>query len=199
MAAGDLTTITNALAWLNCQSDDPFQTVARIITVVSTMIKNNLSRNILSASYTTILDGRGRSRIMLPNTPITAVSSVLLGPSGILNVPARSSGAAGYSFSDKFVYLDPPYVFEKGRQNVSITYTGGYAQVPPDIEQACLSWIRMIMESQNYSAAVAKAKAGQTQIDFSFILTALGDTNHLPMPPIIWTMLVNYIRVTPSW
>lgn len=199
MAASDLTTVTNALAWLNCQSDDGFGTVGRIVTVVSTLITNSIGRNILSASYTTTLDGRGRTRIMLPNTPITAVASVLLGPSGQLSVPARGvGGGAGYCFSDKFVYLDPPYLFEKGRQNVKIAYTAGFTQVPADVEQAALTWIRMIMEGQNYSAALSKAKAGQTELDFSFILTKL-NSGSVPMPPTIWSMLVNYTRVTPSW
>lgn len=201
MAAGDLTTINNALAWINCQSDDGFGTVQRLITVVSTMIKNNISRQILSATYTTVLDGRGRTRIMMPNTPITAVTSVTLtyGPNANLIIPARTAGGSGYTFSDTCVYVDPPYLFEKGIQNVKIVYTGGYATVPGDIEQACLTWIRVIMEGQNYSAAIAKAKAGQTQLDFSFIITSLGSTSHLPMPPLVWSMLVNYMRVAPSW
>lgn len=200
MAAGDLTTITNALAWLNCQSDDGFGTVQRVITAVSVMVKNNLSRDILSTSYTATFDGRGRRRIMLPNTPITAVSSVKIGDFGQLSVPARVvGGGAGYTFSDKFVYVDPPYRFEHGIQNVKISYTGGYATVPADIEQATLTWIRVIMEGQNYSAAIAKAKAGQTQLDFSFIITSLGPNNHLPMPPAVWSMLAQYMRVTPSW
>lgn len=201
MATGDLTTLPNALAWINCQSDDGFGTIQRMITVVSTMIKNNISRQILSANYVTTLDGRGRTRIMLPNTPITAVSQVLMtyGPFASLSIPPRTAGGAGYTFSTTCVYVDPPYMFEKGIQNVQISYTGGFTTVPPDIEQACLTWIRVIMEGQNYSAAVAKAKAGQTQLDFSFILTALSKETHLPMPPAVWSMLSNYIRVAPSW
>lgn len=200
-APGDLTTLNNALAWIGCQSDDGFGTVQRLITVVSTMITNNISRQILSANYVTTLDGRGRSRIMMPNTPITAVASVTMtyGPNASLSIPARTAGGAGYTFSDKFVYVDPPYLFEKGIQNVRIAYTGGFAQVPPDAEQACLTWLRMIMEGQNYSAAIKSAKAGMTQLDFSFVLTSLGNTQHLPMPPLVWSMLINYTRVAPTW
>lgn len=208
MGAGpnDLTTINNALAWLGLQQDDAFGTVQRLITAVSAMISGHCGRTFISTSYNITLNGRGRNRIRLPNTPITAVSTVNLvyGYSGTFVIPARLSpgfGQAftpGYTFDDKFVYLDPPYMFEKGTQNVQISYTGGYSTIPLDLEQACLTWIKAHMDGQNYSAALAKAKAGQTQLDFSFIMTKFqGHT--VPMPPAVYAALAQYRRVAPSW
>lgn len=202
MVAGpnDLTTLTNALAWLGCQSDDAFGSIQRIITAVSTMIQGHLGRTVAQTAYTFTFDGRGRHRVMMPNWPIVSVQSlnIVLGAAGTMNVPARSQGVPGYTFSDKFIYMDPPYMFERGQQNIQIAYTAGYATTPPDIEQACLIWIKAIMDGANYSAAIAKAKAGQTALDFSFATTKL-TANSAPMPPSVYSLLVNYMKVTPSW
>jgi hypothetical protein len=202
MAVGpnDLTTLTNTLNWLGLQADDAGGTVQRVITAVSAMIQGQIGRTIVAAFYTEILDGRGRQRIMLPNAPIISVSSVtlIIGSSGTLVIPSRATGVTGYTFSDKFVYLDPPYRFDRGAQNVQIVYQGGYITVPLDLEQACLTWIKTIMDGQNYSAALAKAKAGQTALDFSYVMTKLHGYT-VPMPPAVFTALAPYRRVTPSW
>lgn len=195
----DLTTLTTTLAWLGCQSDDAFGTLQRVITATSVEIQNIIGRNIKSASYVATFDGRGRSRIMMPNSPITAVASVsiLLGATQVPIQP-RSLGQPGFFWSDKFVYVDPPYRFEKGMQNVIISYTAGLATVPSDIEQACLTLVKTVMDSSNYSAALQKAKSGQTQLDFSFALTKLHGLTGI-MPPAVFRSLAHYQRVAPAW
>lgn len=198
MAANDLTTLTNAQTWLGCPSDDAFGTLQRIITAVSTAIQNLISRDIKAADHVEVFDGRGRTRIMMPDWPIISVSSVKIGELYQVDVPARSSASPGYSFSDKFVYVDPPYLFEKGRQNVRIAYRAGYATVPPDLEQACLIWIKAIMDGANYSAALKSASAGQTKLDFSFVMTKFANTTG-PVPPGVMSFLVNYQKVAPTW
>jgi hypothetical protein len=208
MTAGpnDLTTLTNALAWLNLQSDDAFGTIQRLITAISTSVQNHIGRTIASASYTVTLDGRGRNRIPMANYPITAVSSVNLiyGCAGVFVIPPRSfagvgaSGTPGFSFNDRYVYVDKPYLFEKGVQNVQISYTAGYTSTPSDIEQATLLWLQSISNSQNYAAMFKSMKAGQTTLDFSFMLTAFKD-NSIVIPPGVTALLSPHRRVTPSW
>ena len=192
----------NALTWLGCQNDDAYGTLQRVITAVSTAMQNLIGRNIAVANYTSTFDGRGRHRIMMPNYPITAVSSVVIGEFMQTKVPARSNGPAGatpgFTFNDKFVYVDSPYLFEKGRQNVIITYSAGYTSIPLDLEQACLIWIKAIMDSSNYSATLKSASAGQTKLDWSFAITKLQNLNIL-VPPTVLSMLSAYRRVAPSW
>lgn len=200
MGAGpnDLTTLQNALTWLGCQSDDAYGTLQRVITAVSTAMQNMIGRSILSADYTEIFDGRGRHRIMMSNSPITAVASVTIGELMQVDVPPRSTASPGYTFSDKFVYVDPPYFFDKGDRNVSISYTAGYATVPFDLEQACLMWIKVIMDGANYSAALKSASAGQTKLDWSQALTKLHNLTILA-PPTIVSLLNSYRKVAPTW
>jgi hypothetical protein len=197
-AASDLTTLANALVWLGCPSDDAHGTLQRLITAVSVAIQNGLGRDILSQDHVEVFDGRGRFRIMMPDFPITAVQSVTIGELDQVSVPPRSQASPGYTFSDKCVYVDPPYLFEKGRRNVRIAYTAGYATVPPDIEQGCLIWIKAIMDSANYSAALKSATAGQTKFDWSFALTKLSNLTVLA-PPAVLSMLASYKRVSLGW
>jgi hypothetical protein len=58
-------------------------------------------------------------------------------------VPLSSDGIqAGYMFSETMLYLIG-YTFTKGFQNVSISYTAGYENVPGDIEQACIDLVSL--------------------------------------------------------
>jgi hypothetical protein len=157
-----------------------------------------IGRDIRSKSHTEVFDGRGRSRIMMSDWPITAVASVTVGELATVAVPPRSSASPGYTFSDKFVYVDPPYLFERGRRNVSIVYTAGFDPIPLDIEQGCLTWIKAIMDGANYSAALKSASAGQSKLDFSFAITRL-TTITLFAPPAVVSMLAPYQKVVPTW
>jgi hypothetical protein len=198
MADNDLTTLNNALTWLGCSSDDAYGTLQRVITAVSTVMQNLIGRDIRSMQHTEVFDGRGRTRIMMPDWPITAVASVTIGELLTCDVPARSSASPGYTFSDKFVYVDQPYLFEKGRRNIRIVYTAGFDTVPLDIEQGCLTWVKAIMDGANYSAALKTVSAGQSKLDFSFALTKLNNLTVMA-PPAVVSMLAPYQRVSPSW
>jgi hypothetical protein len=197
-AANDLTTLANALVWLGCPSDDAYGTLQRVITAVSTAMYNLTSRDLKSADHVDVFDGRGRSRIMMPNYPITAVSQVTIGEISTIDVPARSINESGFTFSEKFVYVDPPYLYERGRQNVRIAYTAGYDTVPPDLEQSCLIWIKAIMDGANYSAALKTASAGQSKLDWSHVMTKLNNLTVM-VPPGVYSMLLPYCRVSPTW
>jgi len=201
-APNDLTTLENALAWLGCSSDDVFGTLQRVITAISTAIQNGLGRDLLSQDHVEVFDGRGRSRIMMPDFPINSVASVIIGELMEVSVPPRivapGSQAPGFTFSDKCVYVDPPYFFDKGRRNVQISYNAGYATIPFDVEQGCLIWIKAIMDGANYSANIKAASAGQTKLDFSFALTKLSNLTVLA-PPTVLSMLASYKRVSPGW
>jgi hypothetical protein len=195
----DLTTLQNALTWLGCQNDDASGTLQRVITAVSVAIQSWAARPLVASDHTEVFDGRGRKRIMMSDYPINSVASVTIGDLWQVSVPPRSNVSPGYTFSDKFVYVDPPYLFEPGRRNVKITYNAGYVAIPPDLEQGCLIWIKSIMDGANYSAALKTASAGQTKLDWSHIQTKLTSSLTVTMPPAVHNMLVSYQKVAPTW
>jgi hypothetical protein len=139
--------------WLGIANAADDEILGSIVTNISTQIHTVLRRDaLLSASYTETYDGSGTPTQALLHYPITAVSSLKINNTSIM---ASSDGVqTGYTF-DQYVlkligigemwqatpgYYGAPGVFLKGFQNVVVTYTAGYAEIPNDISQACIDW-----------------------------------------------------------
>ena len=87
----DLTTVANLEGWLgltNVQAPVPDQ-LQRLVTATSAGIQAYISRIIRSQSYNETRAGTGGDRLVLKNTPVTAVSSVV--------VDGQTIGAIGVS------------------------------------------------------------------------------------------------------
>lgn len=131
----DLCILADLKAWLNITAATDDALLQRLLTTVSVCMQNWMNRVIPSATYTETRDGTGTDTFMLSNRPVTAVSSVLV--NGQIVLPSPDGIQAGYVFSDMAVYLIGQ-VFTRGRRNVTVSYTGGYATVPFDLAQACI-------------------------------------------------------------
>lgn len=160
MAAGDLTTLAEFKSFAKlaaATTDDALLTAA--ITRLSAAIKNYTNRDILQASYTDILNGTGGSQIMTRQNPITAVSAVSI--DGITVNAAPAPATVGYRFDKRVVYLVGGQGFTRGAQNVSISYTAGYAAIPGDIQQAIHEWLNVIYREIERPGQSSKSIAGE--------------------------------------
>ena len=146
MAAGDLTTVQNALAWLELTSDGQGdQPLQRTISAVSAAIQVWLGYQVAQASYDRWMSGGGTRMLMLPDRPVTAVSLVNICG---MDIPLSSGALSpGFLFTDRAVVLRY-WRFERGLLNVHVQYTAGWATTPPDIEQACLTWLSLLQDQQ---------------------------------------------------
>ena len=131
----DLCLLADLKAWLNISNSTDDVLLQRLLTTVSVTMQNWMNRTIPSASYTETRDGNGNDTLVLANRPVTAVSSVLVGGQPVL--PSPDGIQAGYVFDGWMVYLIGS-VFTRGRKNVQVSYTGGFAMVPYDLAQACI-------------------------------------------------------------
>lgn len=114
--------------------------ITRYINSASEAIENFLDRKVESASYVQVFDGNRGNRILVKQWPVTAVASVYVD--------------SGHDFADASTLLDPSDYrvreegeiilmcsrYPKGTWNIQVSYTAGFATVPPSIENACL-WI----------------------------------------------------------
>ncbi len=141
------TTLDAVKSWLNMNVADFDDTLTRLIGAVTVAMQTYMNRDILSASYTDNIDGVGGSFVILGNYPITAVSSVTVGVQAI----------TAYTFSGAGVYLDPGWSFTRGRNNVHIAYTAGFASVPADLEQACIETVAMRWRERDRIGFVSKS------------------------------------------
>jgi uncharacterized phiE125 gp8 family phage protein len=148
MAANDLTTLDNVKQYLEITSTNSDALLSRMITAASAFITSWLSRNFIQATYTETYNGSGSTTQLLRQTPIVSVSSLVV---NTITVPPSPDGVqAGYVFDDMALYLIgmstygwsyPVYYFPRGKQNIKVTYTAGYATVPADVEQACIELV----------------------------------------------------------
>ncbi len=184
----DLTTLSNVRAWLATDgmalpaTDDALLT--RLITAVSRFMEAVIGQAIAPAAYTWKGGGTGSARLLLPNTPVTAVSSLSI--DGKAGAASPGYGQAGYSFDRLGLYLGAGAVFPRGVQNVSVAYTAGFASVPADLEQACISTVALRYKERDRVGYASKSIGGET------VAFTIRD-----FPPDALTSLRNYVKVVP--
>lgn len=186
MAAGDLTALADVKAWLFTQTTPPATDDAlleRLISAASQFIQTWCNRDFASQSYTEAWDGTGGRRMMFPNYPVTAVSSVAV--SGI-TMPRGSITSAGYYFTSTALILNG-YGFERGFANIEVAYTAGYPTIPPELAQACIELVGVRYRERDRIGMSSKAVGGETT---SFSLK--------DMPASVSTILNNYRKVIPT-
>jgi hypothetical protein len=184
MATGDLATLSEVKELLSIKGADDDAVLSRLITSVSSYIKQELNNPILSAAYTEAYDGTGRDMLVLPQWPITDVTAVTV--SGVPVAESPDGVASGYILSDMAIILLGG-VFPKGRRNVRVSYVAGFAAVPPEVAQVV-------------TELVALAHKGRPRIgEKSRSLQAGGSTSYadLELTPLQRRMLKNYNRTVP--
>lgn len=136
---GDLVTLANVKAWLNLPASSPDDgTLGMLITQISRKIISEINRtSLLPKTFTETRDGNGKQAMMLRNYPVTAIASLTVDGGTVLAAPALKPGvsmANGFLFDQpdpeppgqsQSILLRGSY-FNRGRQNVIVTYTAGY-------------------------------------------------------------------------
>ena len=172
MAAGDLTTYDLVKAWCGLPAgntaDDALFT--RLVTAASSAAQLYMGRNIPSASYVEAYNGNSRQALLLRQSPIVSITSVTVDNTTIPQATAQPG--AGWRFDTMFLYLDGygfnrsdgggTSSFNRGIQNVVVTYTAGYATVPFDIAQATIEMAGYLYKSKDRIGEASKLVAGQT-------------------------------------
>ena len=154
-----LTTLQDVKDWLGLSSTADDALLARLIASASRFIESWVGRTITSVTYTETFNGDGHARLVLPNYPVTAVSSVTIDGSPI---PAAAPAAPnGYLFDALVLYLNG-YAFARGVQNVTVVYTAGYASVPPDLAQACIELVALRYKERDRVGQGSKSVGGET-------------------------------------
>lgn len=155
--AADLTTLADLKVFIKDggNNDTLLQT---LITAASVAIANYISRDIVSQSYTDVLDGTNGRVMVLPNSPITAIASVTIDGK---TIPAGSVTTPGFYFTPTKIILNG-YYFSKGYGNVVITYTAGFASIPQDIAQFCIGTVQYWLNDRQRAGEVSRSMGGQT-------------------------------------
>lgn len=187
MKAVDLTTLAEVKAWLQVgpgafpSVDDAL--LARLITAASQYIVTWLGRPIVRADYREIRDGAGGRRLGFAVTPAVAVLSLMVDDVPI--PPATGASSSGYAFTASELFVRG-YRLTRGMGNVVVDYTAGFAEVPPDIAQACLELVALRYRERTRIGEVSK-RIGSDTVAYS----------QKDMSPPIATLLQQYRVVAP--
>ena len=179
----DFTSAASVKAYLGITIATDDTLLATLVTAYSTWMRTFLNRTITSQQFTITRSGRDEQTMLMPDWPITAVSTLMI--DGVV-IPAQSTwGGYGYRFSDRAITLDC-LRFTRGVDNVSITFTAGYASVPADLAQACVELVALHYREKDRFGLASKGLAGETT---AFITKA--------MPESVKAVLNQYARVIP--
>jgi hypothetical protein len=179
-ASTDLTTLDNLKGYMVNSGQTNDVLLQRMITAISLEMETRMNRDIVSTSYSKSFDGTGGKVLVMPDYPVTAVSSVTI--DGQI-VPLGSVITPGYYFTPSEIVLNG-YRFCAGKQNVVIVYTAGYSTVPADLEQACIGLIQFRLAERGRVGEASRSMGGQTT---SFI--------QKEMPDWIMGVMNNYKKV----
>lgn len=155
----DLCVLADLKNWLQVSAGTDDGLLAKLITNASQWVLSALNRpNLLSASYTEVRHGTGGDALYLQNYPVTVVASVTA--SGISIPPSPDSIQAGYVFDQDAVYLIG-YTFCRGRNNVTVAYTAGFAAIPLDLTQAAIAICAAWYKRRNWTDQASKSIQGE--------------------------------------
>lgn len=169
---GDLTTLGDVKAWLKTgQTDFPptdDALLTRLITAASQYIQSWLNRDLALQDWTEVRDGTGGHRLQFSVVPVSAVLSLVI--DGVVippsPAPSQQGWTAGYAFSQTQLILRG-WSFTRRALNVAMTYTAGYATIPPDVAQTCIELVALRYRERTRIGEVSKSMGGQETVSYS--------------------------------
>lgn len=171
--ANALTTLSRIKTELDIPSgNSDFDTrLEYYINACSNWIEEVSNRIFRSQAYTHRFDGNNKKEILVEQFPITAITEV--------NVDDAWTFAAGTALgAGETTIVDDIWIARRcglfrieNPQNVQIQYTAGFATTPPDIEQACIEWVRHLwsVQKSRRSSINSKSKLGESVTYFESI------------------------------
>jgi uncharacterized phiE125 gp8 family phage protein len=155
----DLTTLASFKAYAGVAVTNDDAVLSSLITAYSAWVQQWMNRNILTQTYNETYNGRNHIAQMLPQWPVTAVSAVTI--DGV-SIPARTTATGAGYFTDGEAVILAGYSFSKGRANVTIGYTAGYATVPTELAQAVNELVSLRYKLRDKMEWSSKSLAGET-------------------------------------
>jgi hypothetical protein len=138
----------------------------RLLDEVSAWFLNQINRGaLLTATYTERRNGYGGDSMVPKFYPLTAVSAVTVNGVSIPQSPDGIQG--GFIFDELTIYTVGCYRFRKGRLNVELDYTAGYATVPAEIERGVLDQCIFMFRRLPKLGTVTQQMQGITVATFS--------------------------------
>ncbi len=142
-----------------------------LIARATQFIETYCNRQLASREFTEYYSGDGTSSIMLPNTPITAISQIRDDKSEQADFDyddTDENDAFSYESWGKVLLTDGDVFHIPGStyplRNYKFVYTGGYVAIPEDLRQVCveLAAAKFYLKDKQRQGVASKSAGGQT-------------------------------------
>lgn len=164
-----------------------------LITAVSAWITNYCSRNFVGVvAYSETRHGNGRDSMPLAEQPLVSITSLTI-DNGAPIAQQSAPGQSGWFIPPRSGKLGSNlvalkgYCFNRGRYNVQISYTAGWATVPVDVAQACIEIVTAAYKRGARDPALASQAVENQTTAFS----------QAAITPAAMAMLNPYRKVAP--
>lgn len=157
----NLVSLAAVKAYLKIPASDATEDdlLATLIAGISAQIAHYIGRDLVQKTYHEVLDGTGKSVLFLKQYPIVSCLALRINETPI--PLANTIHDMGFCLSEQAIYLKGA-VFEKGFQNIRITYIAGQETLSPDITLACLMGIEKAFFAKEKQGALSQSLAGQS-------------------------------------
>jgi hypothetical protein len=160
----DLTTLENVKNTAQVTDTTADVVLQRLISAFSQWFLTQVNRGaLIEASYTEQRNGSGGDSITTLQYPIMAVTSLTVGG---VSISPSDGMIPGYIFDDFTIWLNCSR-FCRGRGNIQIVYTAGYATVPLDIEQAIIDQVLFTWKREKRLGTMTESNQGLMTTSYS--------------------------------
>lgn len=148
-----ITTVSNCKAFRNIDASNQEHDaeLQRLIPAVQTWLERECERSFDQGTVTEFFNGTDcRDRLILSQPPLVSVTNIWDDPSRLYLTPLDSSRYVIDDAEAGVIRLDG-LTFQVGLRNIKITYIGGFATMPQDLEEAAIEmvWAARMKGDQN--------------------------------------------------
>lgn len=166
-----LCTLEDLKTHLEITGSDQDAFLSNLVLRATQYIETYCNRKLASREFTEYYSGDGSNSILLPNTPITAVTQIKDDKSGQADFDYDDTDENdAFSFEEwgKLLLTDGDVFHSPGStyplRNYKIVYTGGYATAPEELRQVCveLAAAKFYLKDKQRQGVASKSVGGQT-------------------------------------
>ncbi|MEE9584612.1 MAG: head-tail connector protein [Candidatus Brocadiales bacterium] len=149
--------MTNVKDYLGVAGSSDDALISRLVDWATDLIHSYCGRTFTEGTYDEYYDGDGTEGILTNQYPISTVT--------LLEVDSIEKDASAYTLYGQLGLLKlNSGTFSRGKKNVRLQYTAGYASVPNDLEQAAIELVAMKYYDRGRNRLGISSKAGVSYI-----------------------------------
>ncbi len=161
--AADLVSLETAKTYLGVEGTDDDAVLSSLITRASAAIVSYLGFNPNAGEYReTVETLAGQQYILLSRTPVTSISSVSVNSAALSSDTYRLDSASGLLAR----LSGGRYRAWESRSAVVVEYNAGYAEVPADLQQACLTLVNAAWAERGKDPALRSISIGSINLGY---------------------------------